>query len=232
MMMKTYLSITILLILFLANGLTANGQELKGVVYDLESSTKLRGILVRNLNSNKQTETDSEGNFSIEAKTNDYLRLSGGGYEADTIFIYEPALRRVYLVRDPETLVINEVYVTRLSDSRLASEIARAKNDGKAAEASQNRGGLRVSPSRLFGRRGKQARSNLDILIAERDNRMVDRVFTNQLIRSMTPLTDDEIPLFREGYRPSLSFIESATPEDLRAYISESYTKYRKDNPK
>ncbi|WP_166335867.1 carboxypeptidase-like regulatory domain-containing protein [Sphingobacterium chungjuense] len=231
-MKRTYLSITILAIVFLTSGLRAWGQELKGVVYDLESSNKLRGILVKNLSTNKQTETDSDGNFKIEAKTNDYLRLSGGGYEADTIFIYEQALRRVYLVRDPETLVINEVYVTRLSDSRLASEIARAKNDGKAAEASQQRGGLRVSPSRLFGRRGKQARSNLDILIAERDNRTVDRVFTNQLIRSLTPLTDDEIPLFRDGYRPSLSFIQSASPEDLRVYISESYTQYRKENPK
>ncbi|PVH25149.1 carboxypeptidase-like regulatory domain-containing protein [Sphingobacterium corticibacter] len=231
-MKRTYLSITIMAIVFLTSGLSAFGQELKGVVYDLESSNKLRGILVKNLSTNKQTETDSEGNFKIEAKANDYLRLSGGGYEADTIFIYEQGLRRVYLVRDQETLVINEVYVTRLSDSRLASEIARAKNDGKAAEASQQRGGLRVSPSRLFGRRGKQARSNLDILITERDNRTVDRVFTNQLIRSMTPLTDDEIPLFRDGYRPSLSFIQSASPEDLRIYISESYTQYRKENPK
>ncbi len=231
-MKRTYLSITILAIVFLTSGLRAVGQELKGVVYDLESSNKLRGILVKNLSTNKQVETDSDGNFKIEAKTNDYLRLSGGGYEADTIFIYEQALRRVYLVRDPETLVINEVFVTRLSDSRLASEIARAKNDGKAAEASQQRGGLRVSPSRLFGRRGKQARSNLDILIAERDNRTVDRVFTNQLIRSLTPLTDDEIPLFRDGYRPSLSFIQSASPEDLRVYVSESYTQYRKENPK
>lgn len=231
-MKRTYLSIPILAIVFLTSGLRTVGQELKGVVYDLESSNKLRGILVKNLSTNKQVETDSDGNFKIEAKTNDYLRLSGGGYEADTIFIYEQALRRVYLVRDPETLVINEVFVTRLSDSRLASEIARAKNDGKAAEASQQRGGLRVSPSRLFGRRGKQARSNLDILIAERDNRTVDRVFTNQLIRSLTPLTDDEIPLFRDGYRPSLSFIQSASPEDLRVYVSESYTQYRKENPK
>ncbi|MCL7987041.1 carboxypeptidase-like regulatory domain-containing protein [Sphingobacterium sp. lm-10] len=230
-MRQTLLSITVLAILFLTSGLSSFGQELKGVVYDLQNSQKLRGILVKNLNNNKQAETDSEGNFTIDAKANDYLRLSGGGYESDTIFIYEQALRRVYLVRDQETLVINEVYVTRLSDSRLASEIARAKNDGQAAEASQQRGGLRVSPSRLFGRRGKQARSNLDVLIAERDNRQVDRVFTNQLIRSMTPLTDDEIPLFREGYRPSLSFIESATPEDLRAYISDSYTKYRKEKP-
>lgn len=230
-MRKTFLSITIISLLLLTSGLSVVGQELKGVVYDLQNSNKLRGILVKNLNNNKQTETDSDGNFKIDAKANDYLRLSGGGFEADTIFIYEHALRRVYLVRDQETLVINEVYVTRLSDSRLASEIARARSDGKAAEASQQRGGLRVSPSRLFGRRGKQARSNLDILLAERDNRKVDRVFTNQLIRSMTPLTDDEIPLFRDGYRPSLSFIESATMEDLRAYISDSYTKYRKDKP-
>lgn len=226
-MKQSILSFSIFALFILTNAGSALAQDLKGVVFDLQDSHKLRGITVKNLNNNKETETDSEGNFTISAKTNDYLTLSGGGYQSDTIFVFEEAIRRIYLVRDQSTLVINEVFVTRLSDSRLANEIARAKREGQAAEASQQRGGLRVSPSRLFGRKGKQARSNLDILFAERDNRKIDKIFSNQLIRSITPLNEDEIPLFREGYRPSLSFIESATPEDLRAYISDAYTKFR-----
>lgn len=209
----------------------ARAQEIKGIVFDLESSERLRNVTVKNLNNKQEVETDPEGNFTIAGNINDYLELSGMGYAVDTAFIHDEGVRRIYLVRDQNTILINEVYVTRFTDSRLESEIQRARREGQAVEASQNRGGMRISPSRLFGREGKTARSNLDILLEERDIRKIDKVFTNQLIRSLTPLGEEEITFFRETYRPTLEFIEQANPEDLRIYISESYTEFRKDNP-
>lgn len=222
---------TFVLLMLLIFCSTAVAQEIRGIIHDLENSAKLRGIVVKNLNNDEETETDFDGNFTIKGQINDRLRVSGGGYEADTIFIYDEGIRRIYLAKDENTIVINEVYVTRLTDNRLATEIERARREGQALEASQHQGGLRISPSRLFGREGKTARSNLEILLTEQENRLVDRVFTNQLIRAITPLQEDEITFFRETHRPSLEFIQTSTREDLVIYINESYQKFRKDNP-
>lgn len=202
-------------------------QTIKGIVYELESSERARGVKVINLRTREEVETDGEGSFTIGGRINDFLKLTGAGFSTDTSFVYDEGIKRIYLVRDENTIVINEVYVTRFTDSRLASEIEKARRDGQAVEASQHRGGMRVSPSRLFGRQGKQARSNLEILLTEQENRQVDKLFSNQLIRSLTALSDDDIPLFRSQYRPSLEFIQQANPEDLRVYIIESYSKFK-----
>lgn len=139
-------------------------------------------------------------------------------------------MQRIYLTRDNKSIIIDEVVVSRLTDSRLIAEIEQAQNQGKVTEASQTRGGLRLSPSRLFGKKGKQARKNLDLLLAEQNKRKVDRLFSDQTILSVVPLNDTELPLFREQFRPTLEFIQTASPEDVRIYILDSYSKFKSKN--
>lgn len=205
----------------------ANAQEIKGYVYEFISSNPLWNATIKNTRTNESVNTAKDGSFKINGQINDYLVISDSGYLTDTVFYYEDAVRRIYLNRDGKMLAIDEVLVKRLTDNRLALEIARAENEGRAVEASQYRGGLRVSPSRLFGKQGKEARSSLKLLLEEQNNRKVDRIFTTQLIASVTPLDQDQIPLFREAYRPTLAFAETASPEQLKSYISDSYKKFK-----
>ncbi len=207
--------------------LSGYAQQIKGIVHELESSQRLKDVTVKNLRTQQETRTDADGNFVIEGKINDFLTFTQIGYEIDTAFIYEEAIHRIYLVRDEKTIMIDEVIVSRLTDSRLALEIQKAKNEGQVTDASQTRGGLRLSPSRLFGREGKLARKNLDLLLHEQQERKVDRVFTKQLITSIIPLSDTELPLFKEQYRPALEFVETASPEDMRLYIMDAYSKFK-----
>ncbi|RZF61870.1 hypothetical protein [Sphingobacterium corticibacterium] len=220
-----------LLFLLLLSGLgisrSANGQEIKGIVHELESSQRLRDVTVKNLRTNETTQTDTEGNFTVGGQINDLLTFTQPGYEIDTAFVYQEGIQRVYLIRDSKTITIDEVVISRLTDSRLAYEIEKAKTEGQVTEASQNRGGLRISLSRLFGRQSKMARNNLDLLLEEQHNRKVDRLFSAQAIRALVPLTDTEMALFREQFRPSLEFIETASPEDVRAYVLDSYSKFK-----
>lgn len=202
--------------------------EIQGIVHELESSQRLQSVLVKNLRTKTETKTDAQGQFRIEGLINDYLTFTQVGYEVDTAFIYQGGMQRIYLVRDNKSIVIDEITVNRMTDSRLSAEIAKAKLEGQVAEASQQRGGLRLSPSRLFGSKGKQARKNLDMLAEEKAKRKVDQVFTNMAILSVVQMTDTELALFKERFRPTVSFIESASPEDLRAYILESYSKFIK----
>lgn len=217
-----------LAILFaLGLSLSVKAQEIKGIVHELESSQRLSGVTVKNLRTGQATQTDADGNFLISGNINDYISFTQPGYEVDTAFVYQEGVQRIYLVRDSKTIVIDEVIISKLTDSRLAYEIAKAKNEGQVTEVSQNRGGIRLSLSRLFGRKSKLARKNLDLLLEEQHNRKIDRLFSPQVIRAVVPLTDTEMARFREQFRPSLEFIQTASPEDIRAYVLDSYSKFK-----
>lgn len=208
---------------------TAQTQQkpLQGFVFELESSGPVWNVTVKNLRTQEETTTDREGKFSIATQLNDYLTFNIAGYQTDTAFIYEEGVRRIYMLRDESAIVIDEVVITRLTNSRLESEIRKARNEGRVVDASQKRGGIRISPSRLFGKKAQNARSNLAVLIEEQNNRKVDRRFTARLIASIVPLNEEEIALFRTRFRPSLDFIETASPEDIRLYVLDSYKKFR-----
>ncbi len=228
-MKKHYLYSCIILLLGICFGQIVIAQDFRGIVYELESSNPLWNVTVRNVRTQQEANTDREGRFNIKAQLNDYLTFTLPGYQTDTVFIYEEGVRRVYMLQDEERIVMDEILVSRMTDSRLTIEIAKARNEGKAVEASQQRGGLRVSPSRVFGRKAKQARSTLALLLEEQNNRKIDRIFTSRLIISVVTLNEDELALFRERFRPTLKFAESASPEDMRAYILDSYKKFKEE---
>lgn len=229
--MKHISKIIILVSLFICTQMNpVSAQEIKGYILELASGTPLWNSNIKNLRTQEITQSAKDGSFKIAGQINDYLVISNPGYKQDTIFYYEENIRRIYLGRDENLIQIDEVLVSRMTDSRLSLEIAKAKNEGKAVDVSQQKGGLRVSPSRLFGRKAKAARSNLSLLITEQQKRAIDRRFTTQLISSLTSLNPEEIALFRERFRPSLDFIQKASQEDLKVYVLDSYKKF-KSNP-
>ncbi|WP_164108223.1 MULTISPECIES: carboxypeptidase-like regulatory domain-containing protein [Sphingobacterium] len=228
--MKTINKILIAICLTIGLQLSSvQAQEIKGYVYELVSSNPLWNTTIKNLRTQQIVQSDRDGSFKISGQLNDYLVFSNPGYKQDTIFYYEDNIRRVYMTRDESLILIDEVVVSRMTDSRLAAEIAKAQNEGKAVDVSQQRGGLRVSPSRLFGKKAKEARSNLNLLVAEQEKREIDRRFTTQLIATTIPLSPDEIALFRERFRPTLDFTKKASNEDLKLYILDSYKKFKSD---
>lgn len=226
--MKNIKIIAFLTLILLGNIGIAVAQQIKGLVFDLENSQRLSEVLIENISNNKSTKTAADGSFTIDGKKNDYLVLKGKGYDRDTAFIYQDGISRIYLVRDKSIIRIDEVTVTRMTDSRLNTEIERAKNKSQAVETSKTRGGLRVSPSRLFGKEAKIARNSIKILELEKEQRLVDRTFTNELILSLISLPTDQLALFRDKYRPTYAFIKGARKEDLTAYILDSYAKFKK----
>lgn len=230
--MKINKKIFFIVMLLLGNITFSFSQEIKGIVYDLETSKKLSDVKIKNLRTNEEVKTDMQGNFTISGKLNDYLSLMTQGYDRDTAFIYQEGINRIYLVNDKSTITIDEVVVSRITDSRLTREIERAKNNSKAVETSSTRGGLRISPSRLFGKDAKRARSSIEILEIEREQRNVDRVFTDDVILSLIPMEKQKLLLFKDGYRPSYEFIKKASKEDLTAYIIDSYSKFKNNETK
>lgn len=200
--------------------------KIKGITMNLVSSQKINGAIIKNIRTNKEIETDKEGNFIIDAKLDDYLAISANGYEKDTVFVYDFAVKRIYLNRENNAIELSEVYIERLTDSRLANEIKSTKLAGQFADVSQQRGGILISPSRVFSKEAKQSRNNYKLLLNEQQKRTVDHKFTDELIQSVTPLEGSPLALFKEQYRPKFKLIEHFTKEDMKLYIMDSYKKF------
>ncbi len=213
--------------LCLAPTLWAQEKPMEGIVMRLDNSQTLTAAKITNLSTAVEVQTDKDGKFQLPGKLYDKFAIQADGFQLDTVFIHELGVQRIYLLPDHSSILLDEVLVSRLSDGRLATEIQKAETQGKYADISKNRGGIRISPFNLFGKEGKLARQNIDLLRKERDTRIIDRRFTNRLISSLTPLDEEEILLFRQKYRPSLEFSKTATETEMQMYINDAYKKFK-----
>lgn len=228
----TVLQVILLLVLLGNKPATAQDTLLNGFVLEHESGEPLPHVEVKNLNTGITASSEQDGRFRIAVKKNERLRFEYPGYRTDTLVVIEFDVKRVYLTPDGSTVQIDEVQIQAMTDSRLATEIERAQREGQVTESSQHRGGLRISPSRWFSKDGKQARQRHKLLLAEQDRRKIDARFTPEAIMTVTPLTGHDLELYMTKYRPSLEFVETASEDDLRLYIIDTYAKFNKLTPK
>jgi len=204
---------------------------LTGYVLELESGEPLPFVEVKNLATGDLVKTGSDGLFRIPVKKNGRLQFEYPGYRTDTLVVIEFDIKRVYLTSDGSAIRIDEVQIQAMTDSRLAAEIKRAEEEGRFAETSQQRGGVRISPSRWFSTEGRQARQRYQRLLAEQERRKIDARFTPEIITSITPLKGQELELYMTKYRPTVDFLSTADDEDLRLYIMDTYSAFKKLTP-
>ncbi len=225
------ISCAIILAMFQVSPATAQDTVLNGLVLELGSGEPLQSVEITNLQTGATVESLRDGKFSIAAKKNERLRFEYPGYRTDTLVIIEFDVKRIYMTPDGSTIQLDEVQIQAMTDSRLTTEIERARKEGQFAEASQHRGGIRVSPSRWFGQQGRQARQRYNLLLAEQERRKVDARFTPEMVTAITPLDGQELELYMTKYRPSVEFISSASDDDIRLYIMDTYAKFKDLSP-
>lgn len=216
-----------LIIAFFAYFGASKAQTLKGVVMDIGSSKPIAQVEVRNLRSNSFVETDGSGNFTIEVKTNELLSFHYPGYRVDSLVVTDHDLRRVYLTPLANFNILEDVEITEWSDAQLDEQIEIAKQQGKIVDTPFG-GGIAISPSRLFGKDAKEARSRHELLIAEKHDRAIMRKFDPLLISSITPLKGRDLELFIVKYKPSYEFVQKSDEEQIRLYIMDSFKEFNK----
>lgn len=206
-------------------------QVLSGFVLELKSDVPMAFVQITNLNSGTQVETQREGQFSIPAAANDLLQFDYPGYRTDTLVVIEFDLKRVYLTPDEESIRLDAVSIEALTDSQLETEIDKAQKEGQFTETSISRGGIRLSPSRLFGQSGRQARERYDLLVAEKTRRQIDNRFSVSAIQALTPLKGDDLEVFMVKFRPDPEFALNTSEENFKLYIMDSYAAFKKLTP-
>src|SRR5690606_10953420 len=75
-------------------------QHIQGYVLDLINNQPISNVEIKNLRTNETVKSDRNGAFSIEGQVNDYLSVNIVGYQPDTIYYYDEAIRRIYLNKE------------------------------------------------------------------------------------------------------------------------------------
>lgn len=210
---------------------TTAQQQFQGIIYDLKTSNPIEQVLIKNLNSGLEAESGKGGVFSLPANMNDLITFYYPGYRRDTLLVTEFELKRVYLTSDGDIIRIDEINIRFISDEQLELEIEKAKEEGKFVETSQSQGGIRLSPSRIFGREGKQARERYPLLVQEKERRIVERRFSASTIQQVTPLTGDDLQIFMSHYKPEKDFVLQSDEQTFLLYIMDSYSAFKKLTP-
>ena len=217
-----------LFILTIAFHPAANAQDrLKGIVLEYKSNEILQQVLVKNLNKGDSVVTDKNGAFDISANKEDVLAFSYPGYKTDSLVVIDFAVKRVYLTSVNDPRILDEVNITAMTNSKLAEEKERLRKQAQFANTVSG-GGIGLSPSKIFGREGREARRQYKMLETESNNRIVDAKFTEVLVTGLTPLKGQDLSLFMAKYRPKVSFVKEADDERMRLYIIDSYNQFKK----
>lgn len=217
---------SLLFFLLLISVSFVKAQTLEGIVMELDSSKPIQQVEVRNLSTDATVETNASGEFTIAAEINDLLSFGYPGFRLDTLVVTDFELKRVYLTPIADFNILEDVEITDLTDVQLEEEIRIAKERGRSVHTAQG-GGIAISPSRLFGREAKEARRRYDLLLIEREDRLIRSRFNEQTITQITPLEGRELDLFMVRFKPTYDFVERSDEEQIRLYIMDSYKEFK-----
>ena len=201
---------------------TLQAQSLKGTVYELNSTEPIAQVDITNLSTKEIVQSSQMGEFTIPVKLDDLLTFAYPGFRTDTLVVTNLEFKRVYLTPIADFNLLEDVEISSLSDAQLDEQIAMADRQGGAVNTVFG-GGVAISPSRIFGKKGKEARKRYQHLMAEKTDRAIMRKFSPELITSITPLEGEDLTRFITKYKPSYGFIMKADDEQLRLYIMDSF---------
>ena len=129
--MKLKFKITLLLIMLVNISFYAqDSYTLKGTVISKEDNSPLPGVTIRVVNTQKGTQTDFDGIYSVKVKEGDVLEFSYLGYAAQTVIIKAQKTLNISLAEDAS--VLDEIVVVGYGTkkkSHLTGAISKIKNE-------------------------------------------------------------------------------------------------------
>lgn len=203
----------------------------KGIIFHDENKQRVENVIIKNLNTNENTITDTWGTFIISASLGDTLLFQKERFR-DIVKIIAAKQNLVIYIKP--SLILDEVIVQGKSRGAEQKEIL----DGYKSKGVYFNG----SPSLLFSlfhpltaihellsKDAKDAKRFVGYISRENAQSAVDRKFNPSLISQHIPIDEKDIAEFMYYYRPKPEQITNWNDYDVIKYIKDSYQKYLKE---
>jgi hypothetical protein len=218
----------ICLCLICALARTAYGQQpIKGRVLEDKTRVVLVNIKVQNLRNKQTTLSDSKGKFTINAKLNDLLVLTGFAYQVDTFMVTKLNDFEVFMLAQEH--VLKDVQVKSMDGPSMAFRDPLFHGQTVAYQTDKNgnpKGGLIFRF--WYWKKDEHKRQKLEKMLAnERTMDEIDKAFSIKNVAQIVPLQGIELDNFIKLYKPSPAQYQSNS-FSMTDHVNTAYKKFMK----
>lgn len=204
----------------------------QGAVVRRGTGVRISGALVTNNTTNISVSSNQLGFFSIMASKGDSITVSAMGYTS-----------LIFAIVDLKDLVISLTPITQLNTvtvtgKSLAEELKETQDKFRGKGVYYNGKppilAALASPltaiNELFGKNAKRARRFAEYSENELEYQEISKRFSISAIRAAVPtITEDELPIFRSEYLPTLDQVRKWADYDILVYIKTSYKAFKEN---
>ncbi|WP_379086961.1 hypothetical protein [Pedobacter sp. UC225_65] len=228
------------LVLFLAVcgvNVFAQSTPVQGFVVDKESKQRLAKVYIYNPTTDDGIYNNAKGEFFTKAKIGDTLFAALQGYAMDTV-VYKGQNTIVFQlkaisIRLKEINVYGKAPTPKEQYNKTLKEYKYALDRGSSKDLlNLGQGGVGLGIDAIYNllsRQGKNARHLQTILERDYHETIIDYRFNPDYVRSIVGANDEELKDFILQYRPTYSFVLSASDYAFVLYIKNSYASYKRN---
>ncbi|GAC1442943.1 MAG: hypothetical protein NVSMB63_11670 [Sediminibacterium sp.] len=227
---------------FLVQKANAQFVTITGTVYDITAKRPLEAVAVLST-SGRGAVTDSLGRYLITVHTKDSIWFSMIGkatmkYPVDTISNTDNfnIMIHVRATELPEVKVRNNYYkYDSVQNRKDYAKVFDFKKPGLRLSNNPgfNPGGLTVGFDldeiiNMFRTKRNRSLQNLQMrLVAQEQEKYVNRRFSRQFVRKLTGLASPELDSFMNRYRPDYGILQTMNDLELGYYIEKCHEQFR-----
>lgn len=213
-------------------GISANAQtQIKGVIVDNKLLTPIRKAQVENIHTKQIVQTDSSGNFALTVRSGEMIYALKEGFDKVYVRIINEKQPTFYKLHLDKTIPRLDVRGHLLPYQRDSIEYAEAYS-GILRGAKKGDNFARESGNVSLDALSKQNRDRwaFQAMFEKWQNeKYVNYVFNDSLVQKITYLEGSDLKRFMDRYRPSYTFLRSATEYEYLRYIKQSYIQFQKE---
>ena len=214
----------------------AQEKNVDGIVFDKDTKERIAIVNILNVNTGHSVYDNLKGEFSIDAHVGDVLIFSKQYYFPDTVKMVNYDSQAIYLKRS--SIQLQQVDIKSKSLTPEQQLLATKRDYNKIYGAGLNNTNfLSVSPGDgagisidaiydAFSRSGRNAKHLREEIQNDYYQNVIDYRYNRTLVNRITGLTDGQLTIFMQRYRPGYWFAANASDYDFVSYIKANYKRY------
>lgn len=219
----------ILCIFYLMGGNFMHAQNMiRGIILD-ENNRPIENVNIKNIQTKEGMTTLSDGNFKIVVNKQDLLEITKVGFRTLRIRIVNDKNPSYYnLVMNREPIALKEVDIKGKSLDYFSDSIRYDKTYGHILRSeSFNDLNAAAMPLAYLSKKNRERWAFQEMYKQWEEQKYIDFVFNTSLVKRITYLQGNDLDLFMKIYRPSYSFLKTASTYEFLDYIKKSYYEFK-----
>lgn len=207
----------------------SNAQTLiRGQIKDFGSGDAVDNVNVRNIYTMVGMTTMEDGTFQVRAKKGELIEFSKMGYQTLRIRIHneqEPSYYHLVMNKAPRELREVDIRGKPL-DFKADSVRYRSIYNVVLSNERQHEVDMRSMPLAMLSKKNREEWAFQQMYEEWEKEKYIDFTFNERLVSRITYLKGDALKEFMKTFRPSYTFLKTASEYEYLEYIKHAYMLY------